>query len=203
MRRLFVTYCLAAALSVATVAACGTDPGGGGEDAGTHDAGLHSDAGRKDAGTDSGLEEDAGEDAGPDDAGESDGGVEDAGSIDAGVDAGFDAGRPVTFSQDVQPIFDAKCVSCHATQADGGQGQGNLELTSDRSWAELVDVNATWSTCSSLKRVSPASTMTSLMYLKVSGMQGMCGSSMPQGSTLPQAELKIISTWINAGAPKN
>lgn len=194
--RIDVARCLAGALLVSGAVGCGAGPSpiGPSSDAGiaTHDAGLgeNEDAGApQDSGADAG--EDAGEDAGI--------------GWDAGVpeDAGVDAGHPKSFASDVQPIFDARCLGCHSDQLDGGPGEGGLELDAAQSWSELVDVSATWPTCSSLKRIAPGSAMTSILYLKVAGLQGMCGDSMPKGSTLPAAEAQAVRDWISRGAPND
>jgi hypothetical protein len=100
---------------------------------------------------------------------------------------------PVSFSNQIQPIFNAQCTSCHG-------GNGGLSITASVSYTNLVNVNAQ-SSCTSLKRVLPHDAANSVLYKKVSGTT--CGSQMPQGSTLNSGEIAFIRDWINQGAMNN
>lgn len=89
-----------------------------------------------------------------------------------------DAGPPVSFMNDVAPIFTMYCVSCHASRAD---------YTNARM------------------RVVPFSPPTSLIFQKITGTQST-GSPMPLGGQLsvdnPAATL-TIEQWILQGALNN
>jgi hypothetical protein len=100
---------------------------------------------------------------------------------------------PVSFSTQIQPIFNAQCTSCHG-------GNGGLTITAGVSYNNLVNVNAQ-SSCTSLKRVFPHDAANSVLYKKVSGTS--CGSQMPQGSPLSPNEIVFIRDWINQGANNN
>jgi hypothetical protein len=100
---------------------------------------------------------------------------------------------PVSFSNQIQPIFNAQCASCHG-------GNGGLTITTGVSYNNLVNVNAQ-SSCTSLKRVLPNDAANSVLYRKVSGTS--CGSQMPQGSVLSADEIALIRNWINQGASNN
>jgi hypothetical protein len=100
---------------------------------------------------------------------------------------------PVSFSSQVQPIFNAHCTSCHG-------GNGGLTITAGVSYNNLVNVNAQ-SSCTALKRVLPSGAASSVLYRKISGTS--CGSQMPQGSILSADDIAVISNWINQGANNN
>jgi hypothetical protein len=117
-------------------------------------------------------------------------------SCNAGVCVG--CGPPVSFSGQVQPIFNASCTSnCHS----GNHPAGGLSLASSASYGELVNVA---SSCNGLRFVAPGSPQTSYLINKLTG-SGVCsGSVMPKaGSELPQAQVDLIRGWICQGAPKN
>jgi hypothetical protein len=82
----------------------------------------------------------------------------------------------VTFTNDIKPIFDGKCVSCHVT----GTGSG-----------------APWdfTTYAGIKpRVDDGTIRSRVLILH----------DMPQGGpVLPQSELDLITCWLDAGAPNN
>lgn len=89
-----------------------------------------------------------------------------------------DAGPPVSFMNDVSPIFSMYCASCHP----------NRPLYSDAR-----------------ARVVPGNPAASLIYQKITGTQST-GSPMPPGGQLsvadPAATL-VIEQWILQGAPNN
>lgn len=143
-------------------------------DAGLFDAGpMPVDAGPPDAGrADAGAPVDAGR---PDAGGAVDAGRPDAGASDAGS---LDAGPPVSFMNDVAPIFTMYCVGCHASRA--------------------VYSNAR-------ARVVPGSPFTSLIYQKITGTQSQ-GAPMPLGGQLSvddPAATSTIERWILQGALDN
>lgn len=136
------------------------------------DAAINFDAGLFDAGP----MIDAGVDAGRVDAGVADAGRPDAGSpVDAGA---VDAGRPVSFMNDLVPIFTMYCTSCHTNRAT------------------YADVRA---------RVVPGSPLSSLLYQKITGTQTV-GAPMPLGGQLSVDDAPataLIETWIRQGALNN
>jgi hypothetical protein len=109
-------------------------------------------------------------------------------------------GSQVSYSAQVQPVFDASCTSnCHA----GARPAADLDLMATKSHAALVNVAAT-GCISSQVRVVPGSPSTSYLMNKLTGI-GMCsGTQMPsRGVSLPQAQIDLIRNWICQGAPKN
>ena len=98
----------------------------------------------------------------------------------------------VSFSNDVQPIFDESCISCHPSS-------GNLDLTSENSYNQLVNVDASGY---SGKRVVPGDADSSILYKKVDG-SGAYGTNMPIGSSLSADDIATIKQWIEEGAKNN
>jgi len=107
----------------------------------------------------------------------------------------------VSFSKDIQPIFNANCVVCHT----GSAGPAGLSLDQGSAFKNLVNVNS--SEAPSLKRVAPGSPDKSYIIAKLTGKQtqaGGSGAQMPFGAApLPQATIDKITQWISAGAPNN
>lgn len=127
------------------------------------------------------------------------------GGDSSGSDTGGSTAAPttgseaLTFTLDIWPIFEAKC-SCHTQMTPGPAGSFFMGGDAPTAYAGIVNVP---STVNGLDQIEPGSTATSYLYHKVAGTQmsvGGNGTSMPQGSTLPAAELETISAWIDAGA---
>jgi mono/diheme cytochrome c family protein len=87
------------------------------------------------------------------------------------------ANDTVSYSQDIQPFYNAKCISCH-----GGSTAPNL--TAGQSYAATVPAF-----------VVAGSPETSEMYI-------VCktGGSMTAYATITAAELDLLYRWIFAGA---
>ena len=99
----------------------------------------------------------------------------------------------VSFSNQIQPIFNIQCTGCHGNN-------GGLTITAGVSYNNLVNVNARTS-CPSFKRVLPNDAANSVLYRKVSGTT--CGSRMPTGVALSTSDITLIRDWINQGANNN
>ncbi len=100
----------------------------------------------------------------------------------------------ISFSKDIQPIFDRSCTDCHG-------GNAGLYLHEGESYANLVNVPATKG-CTSEMRVQPGNAEVSVLYKRVSGTS--CGTQMPKKSPpLSTEEIDAIRRWIDAGAPNN
>jgi hypothetical protein len=99
----------------------------------------------------------------------------------------------VSFSNQVQPIFNSQCTNCHGIE-------GGLTITAGVSYNNLVNINAR-SSCASFKRVLPNNAANSVLYWRISGTT--CGSRMPLGGTLSTSDIALIRDWINQGANNN
>ncbi len=115
---------------------------------------------------------------------------------------GQEASR-VSFKQDVQPIFNARCVVCHVAGAESGE----LNLQRSVAYENLVGVD---SVQAPLARVSAGAPSKSYLMHKLRGTQALAegsGVAMPfsDGSAipLPAAEIELIERWIEQGAEKN
>jgi mono/diheme cytochrome c family protein len=105
------------------------------------------------------------------------------------VDVGSGAtptARVPSFSSDVQPIFETKCVFCHGDL--GGWDSSSYE--------------AVMTTGDNAPVVIPGNPENSLLVHKLEGTQAE-GEIMPPAGKLPEADIQKIIDWISAGAPDN
>jgi len=103
----------------------------------------------------------------------------------------------VSFSADIQHIFDQNCTTCHnsAQQATNG----NLNLESGHAYQNLVNVAASGY---DIKRVTPKDINNSLLYKKIDNSLEY-GANMPLGGSLNDADIQLIKAWIEEGALDN
>ena len=112
-------------------------------------------------------------------------------------------GMTVSFSADVQPIFDANCAfpGCHAPPLTDPP---SMDLSAGQARASLVGVQ---SVESPLERVAPGDSQASYLLHKLLGTQVQAGGSgerMPLGGPyLPDAGIDLIRGWIDQGAVDN
>jgi len=104
----------------------------------------------------------------------------------------------VSFSGQVQPIFDASCAGCHDAQSPAG----GLILAAGAAYGALVNVAS--DDCPAYKLVLPGAPASSYLMFKLQG-SGPCykGNRMPPGSPLPAAQITTITNWILQGALNN
>ncbi len=99
----------------------------------------------------------------------------------------------VSYSLDIQPIFDDKCIACHDQNHSSG-----LDLKTSNSYGDLV--NITSSAYSPILRIKPLSKDSSVLWHKIVNT-GIYGGKMPQiGSALTNLEINKIEKWIELGA---
>jgi hypothetical protein len=92
---------------------------------------------------------------------------------------------PVSFSLDVAPIFNNRCVQCHS----GSQASGRLDLS---SYASIMAGGGTGTV------VSPGEISKSRLISMVQSGQ------MPRsGAKLTSDQIKILEDWVAAGAQDN
>jgi len=117
---------------------------------------------------------------------------------------------PPGYAVEIQPIFDRKCVLCHAPGLSGftstGGTQGGLDLTRQGSYRSLVE-QPTYqaSTTPPLFRVSPFQVGESYLVEKVVSDSPKAGRRMPLTGPpfLSDAEVLAIEDWIRRGAPND
>lgn len=116
-------------------------------------------------------------------------GCTDEGESPLGPDDGRD---PVSYSLQIQPVFDANCVGCH-----GIDGNAGLDLRPSMSRANLVGIAAQ---ASAGIRVTPGNSTTSVIYNRLTG-NGL--GVMPPDGSLVSSTLDLFSRWIDEGAADN
>jgi len=94
----------------------------------------------------------------------------------------------VSYSTEVQPIWDSNCIGCHGSS-------GGLDLHSGVSYADLVNFPSQGSP--PMLRVKPFDPANSYLWIEVSTDQ------MPPGPPLSGAEKTTIQNWILQGALNN
>jgi hypothetical protein len=103
----------------------------------------------------------------------------------------------ISFSCDIQPIFDRSC-SCHL----GAGAPHGLDLSGGKSYGNLVNVPS--AELSSLDRVEPVEPDTSYLAWKIEGDPRILGGRMPLGGPyLDNQTIALIRKWILQGAPNN
>lgn len=97
-------------------------------------------------------------------------------------------GAPVSFSEQVLPILQEKCLACHNQSAHlGGWDASTYEtLLSSGDHAPVI---------------VPGDPTNSLLAQKLLGTQKE-GTVMPPGGKLSEDLIQIILDWIKAGAPE-
>ena len=123
-----------------------------------------------------------------------------AGCSDQGDDPADEGGpldppAAVSYADDIQPIFNANCIGCHAA----GSAAVGLELSAGGSYDQLVGVQAVES---DLDRVEPGQPEQSWLYLKITGAHDV-GDVMPPSGLLPSTSRDLVRDWIADGAPDN
>ena len=93
----------------------------------------------------------------------------------------------VSYDQDIQPIFNKNCISCHG----GSSPAGNLNLESGNSYEYLVDPKMGY-----IDTVQPFS---SLLYSSMNSTS----NPMPPNGKLKNCEIDLVLKWIQQKAKNN
>jgi len=113
-----------------------------------------------------------------------------------------------TFSSIQREIFNTTdssgrvaCTTCHNPQ--GARLSGNLNLTDNVSYAQLINVPST--NKPGAVRVIPGDPSGSYIIQNLEGARGIFGERMPRtgGPYLTAGQIAIIRRWIELGAPNN
>lgn len=103
-------------------------------------------------------------------------------------------GQLLSFANNIQPIFTAKCVACHVAG-----GSAPMSLVAGASIAGLVNQPGT---VAAGTRVIPGDSTNSVLYKKISGTTA--GLQMPLNTTpLVTNDQNLIKVWIDMGAENN
>lgn len=92
----------------------------------------------------------------------------------------------VSYSKDIQPLWDQDCISCHKP------GQTAPDLTATNSYSALLTNN---------KYVVPGSAATSKLHKSLVG-DGAATMPSEAGKWSP-SKIELVDKWINAGALNN
>lgn len=101
-----------------------------------------------------------------------------------------------TLEQDVQPLFDANCVTCHS----GASPSATLSLAPGES---LTDLQQPSTEVSRMVLLEPGSPTSSYLMYKIYGTHqsvGGSGTAMPPQLPLLEEDQQVIEAWILAGA---
>ncbi len=100
----------------------------------------------------------------------------------------------VTFD-DVLPVFQEKCTSCHNTES--AEYNGHLDLTETQAYGELVN-KVSYSYAPAV-RVVPGNAGESVLIAKIKNT-GEYGAGMPLSGELSGEQIELIENWVNSGA---
>ncbi len=119
----------------------------------------------------------------------------------------FDGGvELVSFGEDIQPIFNQRCTSCH----NATKPRGQLDLAAPSSYSQLVNV-VTSTNCDAavpgVARVKPGDKEGSMLWRKTKPDPQRCLNPMPNGAPglgiIAPDELDKLERWIQQGALNN
>lgn len=111
-------------------------------------------------------------------------------------------GETVSFSAQIQPIFDNTCTTCHQEGGIADLVGIGVRLIEGESFAMLIDQPSTQR--EDLTLVVPGDSSASLLFIKVSSNSPLVGARMPLiGPPLSSTEIGLIRDWIDQGAPDN
>lgn len=99
--------------------------------------------------------------------------------------AAVESGEPVSFAEQVLPIFRARCVECH-----GGE---NTELGLNLSTYEGAMAGSDYGAV-----IEPSNVAGSLLVDMIEA-----GDMPEEGDPVPPEEIELIKTWIAEGAQNN
>jgi hypothetical protein len=110
-------------------------------------------------------------------------------------------GDPVSFSSDIQPIFNNFCSPCHTTGTSGG-----LSLAEGSAFGNIVGATVLGAGFGSFNRIEPGNVADSYLWRKLqSGADAdYFGNRMPLGRTpLSDENMQLLVNWIEQGAQDN
>lgn len=98
----------------------------------------------------------------------------------------------VDFAGEIQPIFDAACIGCHAP---GASNSGGLDLMSDVSLASLV--NSPSERAPGVFRVQPGDVERSFLFEKINCLDPQSGAGMRPADPMSALEQALFRDWIS------
>jgi mono/diheme cytochrome c family protein len=107
------------------------------------------------------------------------------------VPVAVDAAPAVSFAEEIMPIFERSCVSCHGEP--GEDGEIVVEASLDMTTYEGIMAGSEWGSV-----IEPGDPGESLLLDMVK-----VGDMPEDGDPLDPAEIELIETWIAEGAENN
>ncbi len=118
---------------------------------------------------------------------------------DGGDDGTPEPGGEVSFDDQIQPILNARCISCHAPGGFAQMSGIPWDYTEGSSFHDLV--NQASSQDASFTMIVPGDPDASLLFLKVTQESPPIGDMMPLGGPpLEDSEVELFRLWILQGA---
>ena len=96
----------------------------------------------------------------------------------------------VSFSLDIQPVFNANCIGCHS----GPTPTGSLDLSAGSSYDALMSNN--------LIESDTANAANSVLYMRITNT-GTSSGPMPPSGILAASKTDLVLQWIREGAKNN
>ncbi len=103
----------------------------------------------------------------------------------------------------ITPLITKSCANSPICHLAGAMQGGGLDLSSPNFASRLVDVAATHkdvidpTTCMASKLIDTADATKSWLLAKINGTQGACGSAMPIGPALSNADKACMTKFVN------
>lgn len=98
----------------------------------------------------------------------------------------------VDYALEIQPIFDAACIGCHAP---GATNSGGLDLTPAASLGALVGVGS--DRAPGVLRVQPGNASRSFLFEKINCLNPQSGTGMRPADPMSALEMALFRDWIN------
>jgi len=105
--------------------------------------------------------------------------------------SGVPSTATVNYAAQIQPIFDAACIGCHAP---GATNSGGLDLTAANSQAALIE--ALSARAPGVHRVERGQPLRSFLFEKINCLDPQSGNGMRPGDPMPIAQQALFRDWI-------
>jgi menaquinol-cytochrome c reductase cytochrome b/c subunit len=94
-----------------------------------------------------------------------------------------------SFTQDVKPILDKRCATCHGNRLKGGYS--------------VADYDKVMNSGDNAPVIIPGDAANSILAQMLRGIETPAGGQMPPGRPLKEEQIQLIERWINQGAQNN
>lgn len=105
--------------------------------------------------------------------------------------SGIPSAPQVNYASQIQPMFDAACIGCHAP---GATNSGGLDLTAANSFNALVD--ALSDRAPGVLRAQRGEPGRSFLFEKINCIDPQSGTGMRPGDPMPAAQQALFRDWI-------